>query len=60
MKNMLRGMALSVIIYFVIMGITLWCVQLCGGRISDVPTDIYVGVGVVCGFMAIIINEKLD
>ena len=60
MKNILRGMALSVIIYFVVMGITLWCVQLCGGRISDVPTDIYVGVGVVCGFMAIIINEKLD
>ena len=60
MKNILRGMALSVMVYCVIMGITLLCVQLGGGRISDVPTGIYVGVGVVCGFMAIIINEKLD
>ena len=60
MKNMLRGMALSVIIYCVVMGITLWCVQLCGGRISDLPTGLYLGIGVVCGLMATIINEKLD
>jgi len=60
MKNLLRGMALSVMIYCVVIGITLVCVKLSGGRISDVPTDVYVGIGVVCGFMAIIINEKLD
>jgi hypothetical protein len=60
MKNMLRGMALSVIVYCVVMGITLLCVNLCGGRISDIPTDVYIGVGVVCGFMGTIINEKLD
>jgi hypothetical protein len=36
------------------------CVKLCGGRISDVSTDVYVGIGVVCGFMGIMINEKLD
>jgi hypothetical protein len=60
MKNMLRGMALSVIVYGVIMGITLLCFHLCGGRVSDVPTDVYIGVGVVCGFIATIINEKLD
>ena len=60
MKNILRGMALSVMGYCVVIGITLVCVKLSGGRISDVPTDVYVGIGVVCGFMAIIINEKLD
>ena len=60
MKNLLRGMALSVMIYCVVIGITLVCVKLSGGRISDVPTDVYVGIGVVCGFMEIIINEKLD
>ena len=57
---MLRGMAWSVLIYCVVMGITLMCVKLCGGRISDVSTDVYVGIGVVCGFMGIMINEKLD
>jgi hypothetical protein len=60
MKNILRGMALSVLVYCVVIGITLTCVKLCGGRISDVSTDVYVGIGVVCGFMGIMINEKLD
>jgi hypothetical protein len=60
MKNILRGIALSVIVYGVVMGIILQCVNLYGGRISDVQTDVYVGIGVVCGFIAIIINEKLD
>jgi hypothetical protein len=60
MKNILRGMALSVMVYCVVTGITLVCVKLCGGRISDITTDVYVGIGVVCGFIAIMINEKLD
>jgi len=60
MKNILRAMGLSIIVYCVVMGITLLCVNLCGGRISGVSTDVYVGVGVVCGFIAIMINEKLD
>ena len=60
MKNILRGMALAVLVYCVIIGITLKCVKLCGGRISDVSTDVYVGIGVVCGFIGIMINEKLD
>jgi hypothetical protein len=60
MKNILRGMAWSVLIYCVVIGITLMCVKLCGGRISDVSTDMYVGIGVICGFMGIMINEKLD
>ena len=60
MKNMLRGMALSVMVYCAVIGIVLVCVKLCGGRISDVPTDVYIGVGVVCGFVGTIINEKLD
>ena len=60
MKNILRGMAWSVLIYCVVIGIILVCVKLCGGRISDVSTDVYVGIGVVCGFMGIMINEKLD
>ena len=60
MKNILRGMALSVMVYCVVTGITLVCVKLCGGRISDITTDVYVGIGVVCGFVGIMINEKLD
>ena len=60
MKNILRGMALSVLVYCVVIGITLVCVKLCGGRISNVSTDMYVGIGVICGFVGIMINEKLD
>lgn len=60
MRNILRGMALSVMVYCVVIGITLVCVKLCGGRISDITTDVYVGIGVVCGFVGIMINEKLD
>ena len=60
MKNILRGMALSVLVYCVVIGITLVCVKLCGGRTSDISTDMYVGIGVICGFMGIMINEKLD
>jgi len=47
MKNILRGMALSVLVYCVVIGITLTCVKLCGGRIGDVSTDVYVGIGVI-------------
>ena len=53
-------MALSVLVYCVVIGITLVCVKLCGGRTSNITTDVYVGIGVVCGFMGIMINEKLD
>jgi len=60
MKNVLRGMAWAVLVYCVVIGITLTCVKLCGGRISDVSTDMYVGIGVICGFMGMEINEKLD
>ena len=60
MKNILRGMALSVMVYCVVIGITLVCIKLCGGRTSNITTDVYVGIGVVCGFMGIMINEKLD
>ena len=60
MKNILRGMTLSVLVYCVVIGITLVCVKLCGGRTSNITTDVYVGIGVVCGFMGIMINEKLD
>ena len=60
MKNILRGMAWSVLVYCVVIGITLVCVKLCGGRISNVSTDVYVGIGVICGFVGIMINEKLD
>ena len=60
MRNVLRGMALSVLVYCVVIGITLVCVKLCGGRISNVSTDVYVGIGVICGFVGIMINEKLD
>ena len=60
MKNILRGMAWSVLVYCVVIGITLTCVKLCGGRTSNITTDVYVGIGVVCGFMGIMINEKLD
>ena len=60
MKNVLRAMALSVMVYCVVIGITLVCIKLCGGRIYNISTDVYVGIGVVCGFVATIINEKLD
>lgn len=60
MKNILRGMALSVMVYCVVIGITLVCIKLCGGRTSNITTDVYVGIGVVCGFVGIMINEKLD
>lgn len=60
MRNILRGIAWSVLVYCVVIGITLVCVKLCGGRTSDITTYVYVGIGVVCGFAGVIINEKLD
>jgi hypothetical protein len=60
MKNMLRGMLISILFYFVVITITLMCVRLCGGWISHIPTDAYIGIGVLCGFVGMIINEKLD
>ena len=60
MKNILRGMALSVMVYCVVTGITLVCVKLCGGEFYQIPGILFLGIGVCTGIFAGVINEKLD
>ena len=60
MREMLRGMGLSVLIYCVIIGVILVSVVVCGGNIHQVPTGVFIGVGACCGVLASIINNKLD
>jgi hypothetical protein len=60
MREMLRGMALSILFYCVFIGVVLVSVVVCGGNIYQVPTGVFIGVGACCGILASIINEKLD
>ena len=60
MKNMLRGMALSIMFYCVIMGIISLTIYMGGGKMSDIPMGVFIGVGACCGILSSIVNEKLD
>ena len=60
MRKMLRGMGFSAMFYCVIMGIVTTTVYMGGGKISDIPMGVFIGVGVCTGILGSIVNEKLD
>ena len=60
MNSMLRGLALSVILYLVVTGLLVGVVILCGGEFHQIPGLIFPVIGVFTGVGASIINEKLD
>ena len=59
-KSMLRGLALSIMLYCGITGLLILVVILCGGEFSRIPGLIFPVIGVCTGVFAGIINEKLD
>ena len=60
MNSMLRGLALSIVLYCVVTGLLCFTVFLCGGDIFRIPGYFFIGIGVCTGIGAGIINEKLD
>jgi ribose/xylose/arabinose/galactoside ABC-type transport system permease subunit len=60
MKNMLRGIALSIGLYVVVTGMLILTVKLCGGEFYQIPGILFLGIGVCTGIFAGVINEKLD
>jgi len=60
MKELLRGLALSIVLYLVVTGLLVGVVILCGGKFSRIPGLIFPVIGIFTGVGASIINEKLD
>ena len=60
MKNMLRGIALSIVLYCVVTGLLVFTVILCGGEFYQIPGMLFLAIGVCTGIFAGVINEKLD
>jgi uncharacterized membrane protein len=57
---MLRGLALSIMLYCGVTGLLILVVILCGGEFHQIPVLIFPVIGVCTGIGASIINEKLD
>jgi hypothetical protein len=60
MENMLRGLALSIVLYVVVTALLVGVVILCGGEFTQIPGVLFLVIGVCTGVGASIINEKLD
>jgi hypothetical protein len=60
MNSLLRGLALSIVLYCVVTALLIGVVILCGGEFSRIPALIFPVIGVCTGIGASIINEKLD
>lgn len=60
MKNILRGVALSIGLYCVVTGLLILTVILCGGEFHQIPGILFIGIGVCTGVFTGIINEKLE
>lgn len=60
MKKMLRGMALSIVLYFVVTALLIGVVMLCGGEFHQIPGILFPVIGIFTGVSASIISEKLD
>lgn len=59
-KSLLRGLALSIMLYCGVTGLLILVVILCGGEFSRIPGLIFPVIGVCTGIGTGIINEKLD
>jgi hypothetical protein len=57
---MLRGLALSIVLYCVVTGLLILTVILCDGEFYQIPGILFLAIGVCTGIFAGIINEKLD
>ena len=60
MEKLLRGLALSIILYVVVTVLLIGVVMLCGGEFTRIPGYVFMGVGICTGIGASVINEKLD
>jgi hypothetical protein len=60
MNSMLRGLALSIVLYCVVTALLIGVVIMCGGEFHRIPGLIFPVIGVCTGIGAGIINEKLD
>jgi len=60
MDGLLRGLALSIVLYVVVTALLVGVVVLCGGEFSRIPGLIFPVIGVCTGIGASIINDKLD
>lgn len=60
MNSMLRGIALSIVLYLVVTGVLILSVLLCGGEFHQIPGLIFPVIGMCTGIFAGVINEKLD
>jgi len=60
MNSMLRGLALSIVLYCVVTGLLILTVILCGGEFTQIPGVLFLGIGVCTGIFAGVINDKLD
>jgi hypothetical protein len=60
MNSLLRGIALSIVLYCVVTGLLIFTVILCGGEFIRIPGLIFPTIGVCTGIFAGVINEKLD
>jgi hypothetical protein len=57
---MLRGLALSIVLYVVVTALLVGVVILCGGEFTQIPGVLFLVIGVCTGIFAGVINEKLD
>jgi hypothetical protein len=60
MGGLLRGIALSIVLYCVVTGLLCFTVFLCGGDLFKIPGYWFIGIGVFTGILAGIIYENLD
>jgi hypothetical protein len=60
MREMLRGLALSIGLYCFVTGLLILTVILCGGEFHQIPGILFIGIGLCTGVFAGVINEKLD
>jgi hypothetical protein len=58
MDSMLRGLALSIVLYCVVTGLLILTVILCGGEFHQIPGILFLVIGVCTGIFVGIINEK--
>lgn len=60
MNSMLRGVALSIVLYLVVTGLIIFTVILCGGEFHQIPGILFPVIGICTGIFAGVINNELD
>ena len=60
MNSLLRGLALSIVLYVVVTALLVGVVILCGGEFTQIPGVLFLVIGACTGIFAGVINDKLD